>query len=442
MNISTPEITQITKDAYIYAFPMLMGYRYAFATFLLPSLPSYRGPINAMHGNPATLDHTFRDVITPNADTPYSMALLDLRAEPVVIQVPEVKGRYYVLQFEDLYGANTHYIGSRETGSAAGTYLAVGPNWDGEAGDGFTAVLRFETDLVFVIGRTQLLGAEDLPALANIMKGYQIQPLSAFLGKAGEAPEPVQWPMWDDEASRDERFVATFNFLLSFCQPIHETETELMARFAQIGIGAGLPFDVYKLDDETRQAMRAGVDLARETIAQNVAKIGKKVNGWMSTDVFGNRAWYAGDYLLRAEGAMAGWGGNDTIEATYPMAREDVDGVPLDGTHQYRLTFTTLPPAKAFWSVTMYDTSYDGTAGYLIPNAINRYLINSTTEGLVYGDDGSLTITIQHQQPSDAMELANWLPAPEGEFYLVLRIYWPEPAALDGRWTPPPVVRI
>ena len=106
------------------------------------------------------------------------------------------------------------------------------------------------------------------------------------------------------------------------------------------------------------------------------------------------------------------------------------------------MTFSTLPPAKAFWSVTMYDTSYDGTAGYLIENPINRYLINSTTQGLVYGEDGSLTITIQHEQPQDTTEQANWLPAPEGPFYLVLRIYWPKPAALDGTWNPPPVKRL
>jgi hypothetical protein len=126
----------------------------------------------------------------------------------------------------------------------------------------------------------------------------------------------------------------------------------------------------------------------------------------------------------------------------YPTAREDADGEPLDGAHRYQMTFNTLPPAGAFWSVTMYDTSYDGTAGYLVENPINRYLINSTTEGLVLGDDGSLTITVQHAQPQDAAQKANWLPAPEGPFYLVMRIYYPEKAALDGTWPPPAVVQI
>jgi hypothetical protein len=442
--LTIQEVEGITEEAYVYAFPMLMGYRFAFATFLTPGLPSYRGPANAMHGKAATLDHTFKDVITPNADTPYSMALLDLRAQPVVIQVPQVTDRYYVLQFEDLYGCNVHFVGSRATGSSAGTHLVVGPGWDGQAGDAdaFDGVLPFETALVFVIGRTQLLGADDVPALAKVMDGYRIQALSAYRGQSSPPVQSVQWPVWNDEASRNERFIGYLNFLLSFCQPPHPSEAELMARFAQIGISAGLAFDANALSDEVREAIRAGVAAARDTMAAMARTIGQKVNGWMSSDVFGTREWYGGDYLLRAVAAMAGWGGNDAIEAIYPTAREDGAGEPLDGACRHQITFTTPPPAKAFWSVTMYDTSYDGTAGYLVENPINRYLINSTTAGLVHGDDGSLTITIQREQPQEAAEKANWLPAPEGPFYLVMRIYWPEQAALDGTWTPPPVVRV
>lgn len=438
---SPKEAKRIAEEAYIYAFPMLMGYRYAFATFLMAGSPSYRGLANAIHGKAATLDHTFRDVITPNADTPYSMALLDLRAEPVVLQVPRVTDRYYVWQFVDLFGTNPHFIGSRATGSDAGTYLAVGPGWDGRAGDEFDGVLPFDTDLVFVIGRTQLLSADDIPALIKVMDGYKIQPLSAYRGQSILAPQPIQWPAWNDEASRDERFIGYLNFLLSFCQPIHPSEADLMTRFAKIGIGPGVPFDAGALDEKVREAIRAGVAAARESMASKLGHIGQEANGWTSSDVFGTREFYAGDYLLRSVAAMAGWGGNDVIEATYPTAREDGEGEPLDGTHRYQIAFTTPPPAKAFWSITMYDTSYDGVAGYLVENPINRYLINSTTEGLAFGNDDSLTITIQREQPQDATQKANWLPAPEGPFYLVLRLYWPEQAALDGSWTPPPVVR-
>ena len=437
--ITSKEIETTIEEAYIYAFPMLMGYRFAFGAFLMPGIPSYRGPVNALHGKAVTLDHNFKEVVTPNADTPYSMALLDLRAEPVVLQVPAVKDRYYVFQFVDLFGTNPHFIGSRSTGSDAGTYLLVGPHGDRDAGDDFDTVLRFDTDLVFVIGRTQLLGAEDVPALDDVMAIYKMQPLSVYLGQDTPDTPDTQWPIWNDEASRDERFIGYLNFLLTFCQPIDLSESDLMARFARIGIGPGLPFDIETLSGETREAIRSGIAAAHQTMVQEVGTTSQKTNGWSSSDVFGTRQWYSGNFLLRAVAAMMGWGGNDVVEAVYPTAREDADKEPLHGAHSYQFTFDSLPPAKAFWSVTMYDTSYDGTAGYLVENPIHRYLINSTTEGLVYAEDGSLTITIQHEQPQDAAEQANWLPAPDGPFYLVMRIYWPEPAALDGTWSPPPV---
>jgi hypothetical protein len=436
------EIASITEDAYIFSFPMLMGYRYAFATFLVPSLPSYRGPLNEMHGDPQTLDHTFKDVITPNADTPYSMAALDLRSEPVVLEVPEVTDRYYVMQFEDLFGTNPHYVGSRATGTGAGTYLAVGPRWSGETPEGFTDCLRFETDLVFVIGRTQLFGPDDVEDLKAVMSGYKLAPLSTYLGTEPVDTAAFDWPAWDDAASRDERFIGYVNRLLEWCQPTHPSEVALMERFARIGIGAGLPFDTANLDEDTRSALRDGVDAARETIAAKVDNLGTKVNGWATVDALGNRERFAGDYLLRAAGAMAGWGGNDQVEAFYPLTREDSEGRPLDSDHEYRITLETPPPAKAFWSITMYDTSYDDVSGYLVENPIGRYLINSTTPGLARDEDGSLTIYVQREEPQGEEGKANWLPAPEGKFYLAMRLYWPEPTALDGTWAPPPVNRV
>lgn len=441
--LTTDDISRIAQEAYVFCFPMLMGYRYAFATFLTPSLPSYRGSVNEMHGDPATLDHTFKDVITPNADTPYSMALLDLRSEPVVLTVPDVPNRYYVMQFEDLYGTNPHYVGSRATGSHAGTYLAVGPRWTGTPPDGFTDVIHFETDLVFIIGRTQLFGPDDVHNLGAIMDGYQLDLLSRHSGHGPDAAAaPFDWPVWDDSASRDERFIGYVNRLLEWCQPPHPAEVELMERMSLIGIGAGLPFNAALLDDETRNAILAGVGAARDAIASKVSDLGGKTNGWAGVDALGSREFFAGDYLLRAAGAMAGWGGNDKIEAFYPLTREDGDGQPLDGDHRYRLTLPTPPPAKAFWSVTMYDTSYDGMSGYLVDNPIGRYLVNSTTPGLIHGDDGSLTIFIQRDEPETTEGKANWLPSPEGPLYLAMRIYWPEEAALDGTWEPPPVVRL
>jgi hypothetical protein len=436
------EVSAIAEEAYIYAFPMLMGYRFGYATFLQPDSPAYTGPVNqGPFGEAVTLDHNFRDVITPNADTPYSFALLDLRAGPVVLTVPEVTGRYYVMQFEDLVGFNELFIGSRATGTAPGSYLLVGPRWKGIVPDGFVSSFQFETELVFVLGRTQLLGAEDQSALADVMAQYRIEPLDVFLGGSAPALEPFDWPVWDDEASRDERFAGYLNSLLTLTQPPHSDDQEMFDRFASIGIGPGVPFDADELGTERREAIARGVASARRRMAEFSESMGERVNGWISMDPFGDREFYDGDYLKRAAAAMVGWGGNDLIEASYPITRADIDGILLDGNAKYQMTFTTLPPVNAFWSVTMYDTSYDGIAGYLVENAINRYLINSTTAGLVE-DDRGLTITMQREEPTDPTERANWLPTPDGSFYVTLRMYWPKPAALDGSWKPPPIVRI
>jgi hypothetical protein len=446
MAVEVPDgegLVDVARDAYEFFFPMLMGYRFLFGSFLATELPSYLRPLNTIGGKPQTLDHTFRDVITPNADTPYSFAGLDLRSEPVVLSVPQITDRFYHFQMEDLWGHNVHYVGTRTTGTGPGVYLLAGPGWSGYAPPEVDAVFRFETDVVFILGRTQLLGPDDVDELGRIMGSYDLQPLSSFIGTTAPQVESYEWPIWNDEASRDERFIGYVNALLPLCEPFHPEDVPYLERFAAIGIGPGEPFDADALDDTIRTAIRAGVAEARTDVAEEGMKIiGRKVNGWLMVVAFGDRAWYDGNHLLRAAGAMGGWGGNDLSEAAYPGVHEDADGEPLHGDHRYRLTLVSSPPAGAFWSFTMYDKSYDGTAGYLVENAIDRYLINSTTDGLVRGDDGSLTLYIQHEEPDTAEGRANWLPAPDGPFYVVLRIYLPERSVTDGVWDPPPVERV
>jgi len=443
MNISPQETKRIAEEAYIYAFPMMMGYRFAYGTFLQPASPAYLGPANAgPFGEAVTFDYKYKDVISANADTPYSLGLLDLRGGPVVLTVPEITDRYYVMQFENLLGDNELFVGSRATGSAAGSYFLMGPNWKGDVPEGFSGSFRFETDIVFMLGRTQLLNADDQPALAEVMRQYRLEPYEVFQG--GEAPTlpAFDWPHWDDPASRDERFIGYMNALLPLYQPIHPSETELFARFASIGIGSGVSFDPDALSDEQRQAIVQGIAAAIEALTRKLPEVGRIVNGWTMASAFGNRAFFNGDHALRALGAQLGWGGNDEIEAFYPSARVDANGETLDGAHAYQIQWENDPPVNAFWSITMYDKSYDGAAGYMVKNPINRYLINSTTKGLIRDADGGLTITVQRAEPNDPVKRANWLPAPEGEFYMSMRLYWPKPAALDGTWEPSLVERV
>ncbi len=198
---SRSEVVGLARDAYVCFFPMLMGYRYLFGSFLVPDLPSHMVPLNTLGGQPQTLDHTFKDVITPNADTPYSMAGLDLRAEPMVLSVPAIDDRFYHFQFEDLWGHNVHYVGTKATGTGPGTYLLAGPGWDGDAPADVDDVLRFETDGVFVIGRTQLLGPDDVDDLGRIMAAYDLRLLSTHTGDPTPETASYDWPVWNDDAS-------------------------------------------------------------------------------------------------------------------------------------------------------------------------------------------------------------------------------------------------
>ena len=233
------------------------------------------------------------------------------------------------------------------------------------------------------------------------------------------------------------------NFLLQFC-PTPPEETALRAKFVTVGIEAGKPFDLTKLSDVQKGELGLAVKEGYQAIEKQKDSIGKDINGWNVGAAFGNRAFYNGDYLLRAGSALAGIYGNDAIEAKYPAAKAASDGQPLDASkHNYTVTFAAgqFPPVNAFWSVTMYD----GKTQLLIQNPINRYLINSPMlPGLKKNADGSLTIYIQKAAPS-ADKKANWLPAPDGPIYVVMRLYWPKetpPSILppgSGTWKPPAI---
>jgi hypothetical protein len=237
---------------------------------------------------------------------------------------------------------------------------------------------------------------------------------------------------------------AYLNFVLTLCPPTGPAAVEIpmRARFAQIGVQAGQPFPVDNLTPERKADLEAGMKSGLETIRQTVDKLGKDENGWrVATKGFGDRKAYAGDFALRAAAAMAGIYGNDAIEALYPLLATDSDGKKPDGsTDRYALTFPAgqLPPANAFWSVTMYDAKTQ----LLVENPINRYLINSPMlPDLKKNTDGSLIIHIQKNSPGKDEE-ANWLPAPNGPIYVVMRVYWPKESALNGTWQPPAVRRI
>jgi hypothetical protein len=375
------------------------------------------------------------------------MVQADLRAEPIVLCVPKVdKARYYSVQLVDMYTFNYGYIGSRATGSDAGCYLVAGPDWKGSAPDGIKKVFRSETQFSFIIFRTQLFGPNDIANVKKVQAGYKVQTLSKFAKQpAPPAPAAIAWPAFTEDAFKTD-FPAYLDFLLQFCPEVPE-ETALRASFARIGVGPGKTFVWKSLSLEQKLEMGLGAKDGFAKITRQKDEIGRLVNGWHVSSAFGDRAFYHGDYLLRAAAALAGVYGNDAVEAMYPLTTHDGDGEPLDGSkHAYTLTFPAgaLPPVNSFWSVTMYD----GKTQLLIQNPIHRYLINSTMlKSMKTNADGSLTLYIQNKAPAKALA-ANWLPAPNGPIYLVMRLYWPKetpPSILppgSGTWEPPAVVAV
>ncbi|HLT72235.1 MAG TPA: DUF1254 domain-containing protein [Cyclobacteriaceae bacterium] len=434
------DVRQIAKEAYIFAYPMLMGYQAQYYT-TMPASPGYRGPWNQIAHDTKPADHTRKDVVTMNGDTPYSAFGVDLRAEPMVLSVPKIDDRYYVFQCVDLFTHNFAFVGTRTTGTDSGNYLFVGPGWKEEVPkEKFNDVFYSESQLVTIIGRTQLKGLDDLPNVLEIQKGYKFQPLSSFLGTEPATAPEIDWIPLNPEEFGDARFIRYFNFHLAMVQPFHEDDTAALSRFAKIGIGPGAAYDSTSYSPEILAAINAGVKDAISDIQAKAENIAERVNGWNMMDAFGPREFYKGDWLLRAAAVMVGIYANDKVEAFYPVAYVDADGEVLDGSkHEYTIRFNkdNIPPARYFWSVTMYNKAADGVSGFMVENPINRYLINSTTEGLVKDSEEGFTIFIQHEMPQDAKRKANWLPAPSEPFYLVLRLYGPEEAAMNGTWQPP-----
>jgi hypothetical protein len=438
------EPKQIAEDASIYAFPMVMNYGTYYEYFIDKSSSQYKAPFNQLYNMSRVATPKDTAIVTPNSDTPYSILGMDLRAEPLVLCVPEVeKDRYYSVQLIDLYTFNYGYIGSRATGNDEGCYLVAGPNWKGETPEGIKKVFRCETEFSMAAYRTQLFNPADMDNVKKVQTGYKVQPLSAFLKKPAPPAAPeVEWPKIDKNLAETDPF-AYLNFVLQFCPPTGPAEVEkpLRERFATIGIEAGKPFKLEQFTADQKADLAAGVKGGYEKIKQKLATLGSDENGWrVGTSLFGDRAMCKGDWLKRAAAAMGGIYGNDVAEALYPYLTADSEGNKPDcSKNRYTLTFPKglLPPVNAFWSVTMYD----GKTQFLIDNPINRYLINSPMlPDLRKNDDGSLTLYIQKESPGKDKE-SNWLPAPDGPIFLVMRLYWPKEEAIKGQWKPPAVTR-
>jgi hypothetical protein len=420
----TPDEAQaIAYQAFMYGYPMAENY-----CILWQSTLAVQQQFNTLYGKAQLYGPSDTTVVTPNNDTAYSQGWLDLGTEPIVLQVPAVPQdppRYYSFQIIDSCTNNVTYVGSLTTGTEPGNYVLAPPGMV-PADVPNATVLPMPSRYIFALGRTQILGPDDIPRAQAIMNQYALTPLSKFLGQPAPPPAPAT-----SFLPATPSFVTTLaffeylNLALSFQTP-PAGDQPLLDKFARIGVGAGSTFDPSTLEPEIAGALQRGILEASNAI-QRMTKEGATQNGWnlpeVSLPYFGTDWWT--DYDFRSMTTRAGIYANSPSEAIYYRAYVDVDSNPLDGAGQYTVTFPAgqLPQATAFWSVTMY-----GADQFLVANSIDRYSLG-TQSNLSVAADGSVTLYIQANAPA-AAEQPNWLPSPaSGSFYVVLRIYGPENTA-------------
>ena len=383
--------------------------------------------------------------VTPNNDTLYVIAALDLRPGPLVLHVPDTADRYYVLQFVDAWTNNFAYIGRRATGTAEREFLLAGPGDTTEAPDGMTMV-RAPTAVVSIVGRVQINGAADAPAVHALQDEFTLTPLS------GDPAPPAGIPDPDPGVGEDLRWWETFRVALAAFPPA-AADAPMLAIAETLGLTASASPYVDP-DPELAEVLVAGAEAGRQQVETLARGGAPPPSGWLSamhyfdynTDHLGPGTidapeWRIDDrrtaYATRAAAARAGLYGNHGYEANYEIVFVDGDGDQLTGAHRYELRLETTPPVDAFWSLTMYSVP----KFLLVANAIDRYSIGDRTPGLQLADDGSLTIYMQRESPGPDKE-PNWLPTPDGDFRPVMRMYQPRAEVLSGGYALPPIRRV
>jgi Uncharacterized conserved protein len=424
----TGKLTDLARQAYVFGYPLLLMDA-TMQEMTAPATPDGEGVVNRFFHVRAFPDYTFTDVVSPNADTLYSMAWLDLTNTPVVLDLPDTGGRYYVMQFLDAWTNDFASLGSRTTGNAAGSFLIAGPGWDGDIPRGMTLV-EAPTNMVWILGRTQTNGKDDYAAVHVIQDKYIARPLMKVPASPTRPALDGVSPLEKVESMDAASFFAELNRLMAGNPPA-PADSALLDALTVLSVGPGREFVLMEMPASSVASIEKGHAAGLAAI-KGVAgeKIGKRMNGWsILPDNTGN---YGTNYLLRAFIARFGLGANLPEDAVYPTIQTDSNGEQLNGKNRYVIRFAPgqLPPVNAFWSISMYDERQR-----FIDNPINRYAIGDR-DPLKRDEDGGLTIFVQHDRP-DAARLANWLPAPAGDFNLIIRLYWPKPSILDGSWPMP-----
>ena len=423
-------------QAFKYGYPAIEMYRSRWEWHFAESSPNYNGSINHLaHTRRAT--HEDRFVVTPINDAVYSRAFVDLTAEPVILEVPELDGRYWTVQIVDFCTNSFAYVGKR-LGDGEGAYALVGPDWRGVLPDGIRRVVVAPTPVISLLVRVVVLD-DDEGAATAFQHQFSTVPLSVWTGAAIEAPSvPAPRPYLDFKSGDPLDFYRMLNWILTENPPPPQ-DAGVLGLLERIGVAPGIDFDPSTLHPSMVAGMQRGIKQALTSLLGEMPFCVRNVNGWLVPNP--QRCGNCGtDYFLRLVVAEIGLLANDANEALYIGCFMDDDGDLLVGDRRYVLHFDAdqLPPVGEFWSLTMYTHP----EGFLTESSTNRYAIGSLTPGLQYGTDGSVDIYIQRDMPGGDLA-SNWLPTtPPGElFRMILRLYNPHPHILNGTWKPPSIRR-
>jgi hypothetical protein len=439
-------LRELARRAAIYLFPVYEMYRTRWQATVNEANP-LRQRLNRFRHLPELADHRARTVTTPNHDTLYSSAWLDLSVEPLFLTVPPVGELYYSYAFIDLSTNNFGYVSHRLYGGQPPPHMIVGPTWNGDA-PSEVKVLRAPTNSVWAIGRILVDGPEELDRVRilqarvlletpDMRNERRILETRELMRQRTVAP-PESVADWRAPNRGDPFDLLEMGARALGESPLGERDRAMFETLAPLRLRPGRKFDLRAFNTTEQRAIGAGIEQGHAEI-RNAARLGKTVDGWS----YGQRHLgnFGDDYLYRAATALTGLGALEPAEAVYVTCTADSEGRPLSGANRYEITFPTdaLPPAREFWSLSLYEVTPDGRA-FFIDNPIGRYAIGDRTQGLQKSPDGSLTLYLQRVRPPGELA-ANWLPAPAGPIRLVLRAYEPDDALIDGRYRVPAVRR-
>ncbi|MER6527117.1 DUF1254 domain-containing protein [Streptomyces sp. NPDC001508] len=439
------QLEQLATEAWLYGYPLMTA---AVSRDVMTAVAARdddrrKAPVNQFCYMRRTPDASFTEVVSPNADTLYSSAWLDLSEEPLVLSLPDFGDRFWMVPILSAWSDVFAVPGKRQHGPTAGPFLLAGPSWSGQAPEGLT-VLRSPTAVNWIIARYATSGPSDYPAVHDLQDRTRLIPLSQWTGNPDDYTPPSDVPVAAqvdtttapvdqvDRLSGWEYFALLNQLMVD--NPPYPADAAFLDRLTRLGISPGAALD--SPPEEVLAALNSaaarGPKVLHDLMAQAESP-GNQVNGWTIHRGLGD---YGTDYAKRAIVTWVGYGANLDVDALYPHATTDANGEPLDGANRYVLHFDAgqTPPARGFWSLTMMNDRQ-----LFVDNPLDRYAIGDRS-GMRTDSDDSLDIYIQHDHPGPDRE-SNWLPAPEGSFNLFLRLYWPEEPAITGAWAPPPVQR-